>query len=119
MLVDVFVICSGPGAHNPNHDQLMKPVHVITGKNTKKQSVRQTEHNKKKTSVKIKKKKKNRHDTVGYENPETILWKKRVTYSYQLLCSQLAGRGARKLVIMKWLQTSYTVGILLITESYS
>ena len=65
------------------------------------------------------KKKKNRHDTVGYENPETILWKKRVTYSYQLLCSQLAGRGARKLVIMKWLQTSYTVGILLITESYS
>ena len=45
--------------------------------------------------------------------------KKRVTYSYQLLCSQLAGRGARKLVIMKWLQTSYTVGILLITESYS
>ena len=96
----------------------MKPVHVITGKNTKKQSVRQTEHNKKKTSVKIKKKK-NRRDTVGYENPETILWKKRVTYSYQLLCSQLAGRGARKLVIMKWLQTSYTVGILLITESYS
>ena len=58
MLVDVFVICSGPGAHNPNHDQLMKPVHVITGKNTKKQSVRQTEHNKKKTSIKIEKKKK-------------------------------------------------------------
>ena len=100
MLVDFFAICSRPGAHNPNHDQIMKP--VITRKKIKRQSVRQTEHNQK-TSIKILKE--SIHDTVEYENPETILWKKGSHTAISCFCPQLAGRGARKLVIVKWLQT--------------
>ena len=47
----------------------------------------------------------NRPNTVEYENPETILWKKGSYTAISCFCPQLAGRGARKLVIVKWLQT--------------
>ena len=40
LLVDFFAICSRPGAHNPNHDQIMKL--VITRKKHK-ETVRQTD----------------------------------------------------------------------------
>ena len=82
----------------------MKPV-ITSKKNTHTQRNSQSDRQYiiKKTSIKIKKK--SRHDTVEYENPETILWKKGSYTAISCFCPQLAGRGARKLVIVKWLQT--------------
>ena len=79
----------------------MKP--VITRKKTDRNSQSDRQNIIKKTSIKIKKK--SIHDTVEYENPETILWKKGSHTAISCFCPQLAGRGARKLVIVKWLQT--------------
>ena len=82
----------------------MKP--VITRKkhtHTQRNSQSDRQYIIKKTSIKILKK--SIHDTVEYENPETILWKKGSYTAISCFCPQLAGRGARKLVIVKWLQT--------------
>ena len=82
--------------------------YIFYKKNTNKWSVRQTENIMKETPLRYKNVK--LQHRRGYENPETILWKKRsptaITCWNQLLCPLLAGRRTRKLVIAKWLQTS-------------
>ena len=95
------------------HDQIVKPIIYFTRKNTNKWSVsqtdRQTENIMKKTSIKIQK-----HESTTPSNTKTqkpFCGKKgshTATCWNQLFCPQLAGRRTRKLVIAKWLQTSYT-----------
>ena len=100
---DFFAICSRPNCetyyifYKKKHKQMVS------------QSDRQTENIMKKTSIKIQK-----HESTTPSNTKTqkpFCGKKgshTATCWNQLLCPQLAGRRTRKLVIAKWLQTSYT-----------